>query len=239
MRILKSHVLSRDGLTDAIDYWRGQGGRIPSDIRRSARLRRLLDAGYPARWKVIALVRDPVAREISEFFHHLPERQPELLAAALSERTIERAVSLVLAGLSGYPDGTSRFAAEWFERELAGTFGINVRSYPFYKSQGYVRIQHPRADLLILRLEDMDRCFNPVIPSFLGMDGPIEMQPDNIGSEKPYAAIYRAVLERLSVPKAVSARICRTPWVRHFYSLSERDAFIERWASPERRNAGV
>jgi Putative capsular polysaccharide synthesis protein len=235
LRVLKSHLLSQNGLTYAIDYWRGRGGRLPHDLRHSIRLRRLLDAGYPGRWKVITLVRDPVAREISEFFHHLPERQPELLSSAPSEQSIESAVSLVQVYLSGYPDGFSKFAAQWFDNELAATFGINVRGYPFDKSLGYVRIQHPRADLLVLRLEDLNRCFNPVIPSFLGLDGPIEMRRDNIGSEKPYAGIYRAVLERLSVPKDVSARICRAPWARHFYSLSERDRFIERWASPEGR----
>lgn len=239
LRILKSHVLSPTGVAYASDYWRARGGRIPYDLRHSIRLRRLLDAGYPAHWKVITLVRDPVARELSEFFHHLPERQPELLAAPLNEQAIERAMSLVQTTLSGYPAGYSKFAAEWFDNELAGTFGINVRGYAFDRSLGYLQIQHPRADVLVLRLEELKHCFNRILPSFLGINRPIEMQRENVGLDKPYAGIYRAVLERLSVPKDVSARICRAPWARHFYSLSERDAFIERWASPERRNAGV
>lgn len=194
-------------------------------------------AGPPpggGRWRIVTLVRDPVARNVSAFFQNLPllgvdpaapggvaseeERVGELLA--LFERTY-----LVPGGAEAI-DGDP---LTWFDEELAPVFGADVYAAPFPAERGFAILETPRARVLVLRLEDLDRAAAPAFEAFLGLRG-LALRRGQEGEEKAYASLYRRFRERLRVAGDVLERIYGSRYARHFYTEAERARFRAMWS---------
>ena len=193
--------------------------------RRLAQRRGRSGSADKQRWKVITLVRDPVARHISSFFqtidHEIPNftqryrDDPSLLEQALTR--FEQAPP---------PDE----ALTWFDEEIQPALGIDVYAQPFPWAQGYAIHQTERLDLLILRLEDLPRVGSEALGNLLGVDAPIVKA--NEAADKEYADAYRAFQERLALSAAYLEQAYSSKLAQHFYSPAEIGAFREKWQTP-------
>jgi hypothetical protein len=184
-------------------------------------LRETFDQDTGGHWRVISLVRDPVARKVSYFFHtlerHLPGWRQRWQAGALP---IQEVMDAFLA--------LEDDAHEWFDLEVKAVLGIDVYETPFSAGQGYQIYRHPpKVDLLVLRLEDLPRVVGEALHSFLGLRDFV-LYPANLGQERGYAEVYRA-FKALPLPASFVQQAYSTRFARHFYTDAELGAFARRW----------
>lgn len=178
----------------------------------------LLAPRHPAR--IVSLVRDPVARNISFYFQTLDDLWQ-------TERAYERvSVERLLAEFH------ERFrherGIEWFDEEFKPVLGIDVYEHPFPRDLGYQRIDSGPYEVLIMRHDLDDRVKEKCLAELIGV-GPVSLRPANVGAEKPYADVYREFLRRVELPEGYVNRMLESKYARHFYGPEELARFRTRW----------
>lgn len=203
-------------------------GRLAERLVAEKSLRRMLDDGRLARrWKVITLVRDPVARNLSSFCEILDLQLDYHLRDKLRARGIDGVTrELGRMFLDTYPDHT--FPLEFFDTEMRPALGWNVFTTPFPHHAGYAIYRCERADVLLLRLEDLDRCVTRAFREFLGIDN-FTLVRENVGSEKDYSEMYRRLLDAIRLPESYLSRMYGSKYATHFYTTDELSRFNARW----------
>lgn len=190
-------------------------------VREYKRIRERFESNPEEHWTVISLVRDPVARLISDFFHHIDRNLPDWRNRwANGSLTIEQVESVFLAAT----DPTRH----WFEGEILGVLGIDVYAQPFPHEAGYeVYTRLPKVTLTVIRLEDMDRVAAGAIEKLLGLKG-LKLHRFNLGSENDYRAIYNQFKSR-PLPQWYLEKAYAGRMACHFYTRAELDRFAEKW----------
>jgi hypothetical protein len=221
------HWLSPDSISDVEERYRNSGtGIMPRHLITSRILRRRLDRDPQASWFIITLVRDPVARTISEFFELVRIFYPELITSDGSVHA-DRAIEVLQRAFENFDESTDR-ACTWFDRELKAVFGIDVFTHPFGQQGGYSFIRDRDVQVLVLRLEDLDRNIM-TLARFLSLSEPLHMVRANLSTTKEIASAHRFVLDNLCIPKPVCARIYSSRYAEHFYTGSMRSAWVQQW----------
>ncbi|MEZ5540430.1 MAG: putative capsular polysaccharide synthesis family protein [Pseudomonadota bacterium] len=174
---------------------------------------------YPLR--VITLVREPVANNVSMFFQIIDQYLGTDLAHA--DCSIDALIDVFIAQY------THSRPLTWLDAEVKTHFGIDVFEHPFPVEQGYTVINRDRISLLVLRVELDDRVKAQAIGDFLGLDN-FELVRSNVASQKSYAAQYAQFRDRVRLPAALLEQMYESRYARHFYSAAERAAFRARWS---------
>lgn len=193
-------------------------------IEQYRRIRSDFDQFPDRHWKVISLVRDPVARNVGSFFHnldhYLPGWRSRWRAGALP---VDEVVQAFLK-----EKGVHHTANVWFDVEFKPLLGIDVYDSPFPVADGFQFYANPpKVDLVIIRLEDLNRVASPVMEKFLGIRD-FKLYPSNIGDEKDYADIYRA-FKSTPLPLEYVEQTYQSRFARHFYGDAELQTFIRKW----------
>jgi hypothetical protein len=190
---------------------------------------RLAEIGGRARVPVISLVRDPIAREVSSVF-----QTSGLFRAALRHESGQLDAESALAFLAERfvgPDPCG-YAEQWFDRELAVAFGVDVFAQPFDHERGHCILRSPRADVLLLRTEDLDRTLPGAIAELLSLQAEPAVLRDNERALSTDGEAYAHVQKYLRLPRSVVERIYQGRLTRHFYGKQQIEAFVERWSEP-------
>ena len=116
----------------------------------------------------------------------------------------------------------------FFDRELKIVFDIDVFASNFPKSKGYKIYEGEKADLLLIRLEDLNRCARDAFEDFLNIDK-FTLESVNIGSQKKYALIYQKLKESIRLPDAYIDRMYQSKYMHHFYTTQEIQKFETKW----------
>jgi Putative capsular polysaccharide synthesis protein len=183
-------------------------------------LRRRLAGRRPGeRWYVVSLVRDPVARNISDFFRVGPDglgldfraEAIDVLGAAFLERYTGHDEPLV-----------------WFDEQLKTTFGLDVYERPFPQETGYAIYENELVRALVIRLEDLRSCAAPAFQEWVGLDG-FELVEANVTEPKATGALYRTFVESVELPPEYLSRMYGSRYARHFYSAQELARFRDQW----------
>ncbi|MHA2427317.1 MAG: putative capsular polysaccharide synthesis family protein [Candidatus Hermodarchaeia archaeon] len=223
------HFLSNRGIRNAEEFFLNLTNPInPGHLRLSKILRQILDKNSGTGWKVITLVREPIARDISDFFQTLDRYHPELMENG--EIKTNEIIELLVNAFSDYePDAD--YANTWFDKELKNVFCVDVYAYGFDLEKGYSIIRdRGNAEVLILRVEDLNMNLENALVRFLDLNNPISIIKSNVGSEKKYAEAYGNVLKDIRIPKAVCRKIYSAKYAQHFYSKRMLDKFTQRWS---------
>lgn len=202
----------------------------PSDflsaIEQGENLRTQIDENEDQYWNIISLVRDPIARNVGTFFHNLPDFIPDWRERYIKGDLDANYLMKFFLGLDtihGWPE-------YWFDAQLKSipSFNIDVYAEDFPHDLGYkIYSGNVRADLLILRLEDLDRCIKPAMLQFLGIEDFV-LHSVNIGEEKEYSEIYKG-FKKLPLPVEYVQQIYGTKFAHHFYTEEELMAFKKKW----------
>ncbi len=194
---------------------------------KGERLRRLAAsiAAIDARIAVVTTVREPVARAVSAFFHTLPRRHPELIDPGAHPGDVS---SRLQAALLERLDFWLAQSTRWFDEELRPLTGLDVCARDFPWDQGHARHASPRAELLLLRLEDLDRVAPAALGRLLGLAG-IDWRPVHRGVDGVAGALYARFLQDVRLPARVVRAAYAAPWVRRFYAPDELRRFEARW----------
>lgn len=232
--VYHTHFLSRQGIRNAELFFRSAGASVPYNIRFSKVLRRLLPDMYPI---IVTLVRDPIAREISNYFQ-IGERVFAALRTESKERpsaseAIVQEVSAQIQKLRR-PD---HHVHTWFDNELRSVFDVDVYSTPFSYERGFVLIRGVKAIVLLFRLEDLGRSFECGVQEAFESSDNFTLVVRNRSESKEYADLYRFVKRRISIPPEVCEAIYQTRYGRHFYGDMAAE-LTQKWSNKRVEEAG-
>ena len=226
--VVHLHQLSPDKVQRSIEALRRNPGYLHEHVVTSSVLvSKQLDWGcFPCR--IITLTREPVGRAVSFAFQDWKRQLPEV--SDLQNLEVDRMIDLVMEKLQ--PDAFHADPGQWFERELKSVFGIDVMSVPYDFEQGYVTISQGPVDVLVLRMEDLNRAMEAGLAALFDMpEQDIEMKRSNVGQKKKYADLLAEVKERLILPLSTSERIWNTDYAKHFYG-PDIDRLRKKWEAP-------
>ncbi|MFH1932395.1 MAG: putative capsular polysaccharide synthesis family protein [Pseudomonadota bacterium] len=201
-------------------------------------LRKQIDRGLNGKkWKIVTLTREPIGRNISTFFENLeinllsPGDQYEIKSDYYD-------IDHTVVKLDDMQELTSLFFDRlnhdvplvFFDRELKGVFGIDVFASDFPKSEGYKIYEGKQADVLLIRLENLNECACDALKKFLNING-FTLTNTNIGRKKDYALIYQKFKDSIALPDAYINKMYGSKYMRHFYSEEEIQRFEAKWRS--------
>ena len=171
--------------------------------------------------RVITLVREPIANNISMFFQIINQ----YLGAdrEVSDYGIDELIDVFLENYMHSRPLT------WLDAEIKTNFSIDVYQHSFPTDRGYTVISRGRVSLLILRCELDDRVKAQAIADFLDLDK-FDIVRSNVASEKDYASQYAEFRQRIKIPPALLDQMYNSKFARHFYSSEEREKFHAHWS---------
>lgn len=182
--------------------------------------------------KVITLVRDPVARDVSSFFQNLLLFFGEDHGRVADEESLAR-VARRLCGLfvDNYATGRTQHDADprdWLDEQLRPVFDVDVYRSRFPRESGYEIYESGSSAVLLMRMEDLDSCAGVAFKQFLGIED-FGMTNANVGTAKGYASLYETFKRELTLPRAYLDSMYGSRMARHFYSTDELSEFRRRW----------
>jgi hypothetical protein len=227
-KVVDRPVVHLHFLSDTIDkhfaQHRNAGVRpLPYHLFLGKALRKCLTSSR-VRVQVITLVRDPIARQLSDLFQNpqfhdygdaLQNCRPEDLTARFIA-DIDRGDSL-------------NYMFDWLDSEIRSVFGVDVFATDFDRQRGWQRYASDTAEVFLARVENLDQAFACGLPDFLGIPGPIEQVKANIRHETPAGELYGAMKNALALPDNVLRRVYSHCFCRHFYTDAELEQFIAKW----------
>lgn len=242
MPVLQVHALTQQGINALEKLYFGdklsifQESLLPETkhLLLSHYLRKALHSKCDEyEWKLITLVRDPVARNVSEFFYsvdtnkhkpYLPDFYDRHAANTITTEELIRRFQDVF-----HVDSPEfQLPLRWFDRELAAVTGIDVYASQFPKEKGYVRHRAGGFDVLLLKLEHLGRCSRKAIKEFLGLPD-FHLLEANLASRKRYYPVYKDFIQSISLPDSYLSRADCSKYARHFYSDEEIESFRKKW----------
>lgn len=173
--------------------------------------------------KIITLVRDPYARNVSDFFQGLTYWMFCYVFYS-GTRVDTRANSdetLVYNAFDTVYDHD--YALTWFEKEFKRMTGIDVYQYDFNKYDGWSIIKKGKYEILIIKLEKIKEVWQ-VIEEFAGKK--LEYTNSNTASAKWYKNIYVNFISNYKPAPQYLNRLYNSRLVKHFYTDDEINFFI-------------
>jgi hypothetical protein len=193
-------------------------GSLPAYDRLGLRLHeKVIEAGRPA--KIVTLVRDPIARNLSSYFEHFAD-----IWGLPDARGVVSMDDVYRGFLERYPHDES---LTWFDEELQRVTGLNVYDHPF-PATGHLQLQSGRLDLLILRSDLPNETKRLALSNFLGTNLP-PFGEANRTADKSHGETYEQFRRSLRLPPEYVERMLSSRYCRHFYSDEEREALRQMY----------
>lgn len=177
---------------------------------------------------IVTLVREPIRREVSEFFQYVQYLHPELLDDDGNLKT-HRASRVIQARFMFY-DESKNYTCRWFDTEIKELFDVDVFDHPFDHNRGYTLIEQGNVRLLVFRLEDVNRTLNDGLRLLLGSEYKDWEGQANVGEKKQSGDQYRSLLESFKMRASICDKVYSSRYARHFYTDQERLTFREKWS---------
>jgi hypothetical protein len=221
----QTHFISEEGVAEAGKLHRDHDSD-PIHLQLGARLREELIRHPEKEVRMITLVRDPVARAVSDLFEN-----PNLLVenGDLRAMPLEQVVEIAAEHLRRSVEYTEK----WFDRELCGLLGFDFFARPFDREAGFSVMEEGRFSLLVGKLELLSKNGARYLGEFLGRDSGLEIPKRRARSATGEASLYRQVRANLRLPEDVLNEVYESRVPRHFYSGEEISGFRETWVSRE------
>ncbi len=166
--------------------------------------------------KIITMVRDPVARNLSAFFQNLDQSQVTAKTSITSDFFAYTNHLLPLT---------------WFDVEFKKHLDIDIYRHPFDSTRGWERIRENGYDILILQLESLAHNVE-IISDFIGSASYSLSQQKgtyNTGKTKWYAELYSSAKDHISFSEEYINLMYSSKFAKHFYSTHQLETFRQHW----------
>lgn len=187
------------------------------------------------KWKVVTLVRDPVARNLSTFFEHI-EIVPSASDREQTFRSVEYGFEVTIENGDLEPLIDLFFEKcrhdtpiIYFDREFKTIFDIDLFASDFPKTKGYQIYEAAEADILLIKLEYLDQCTAEAFKAFLNIDN-LSLVRHNVGSQKETSDIYQLFKESINLPESYIDHMYASKVAQHFYTEAEISRFRAKWS---------
>lgn len=200
--------------------------RRPLNVRVSGRVAyHLKEEGMDRRnWKLVSVFREPVARNVSVFFLSI-----DAFVDNFHERYRNGDIDnqeLLTVFLDKFPHNQP---LEWFDDEIKQVFGINVLDHPFSKERGYQVIRSGNVDLLLMKLEQLDACYQLAFQEFLDVTIS-DLKNTHVTELDPSKPMYADFVKNTVFPKDYLDRMYTSDFAQHFYTEQEISGFRQKWS---------
>jgi hypothetical protein len=185
-------------------------------IRRAIRRRRTL--------KIITLVRDPIGRNVSMYFHDLHYWLAYYFSEVRPDRVGRADMNTLIDCFRETFDHT--YPLDWFDKELKRLTGIDVYEHAFDRATGCTKIDRDGVSLLVIQTEKLRECWHAV-EEFCGRK--LELREDNRSARKWYGTLYASFLDTYSLNADELERIYSSRYATFFFSEETRDELRSRW----------
>ncbi len=172
--------------------------------------------------KVITMVRDPIARNVSSYFQHLDE----IWGVRKAHERIE--LDELLRGFHEVFEHDEPLT--WFDTEIRDLFDIDVFASAFDRERRWSVLEADPWSVLVMRADLPDDGKQQAMQELLGCPVPV-LSRSNVGEDKGYASVYTAFKDRLELPSAYLDRFYDAPVTRHFFTDEEIDRLRRRWVA--------
>ena len=219
-------ALKQKGIHALHAHWMQGRGEYPTTKKH---LVKEIKRGARDDWKVISLVREPVARNVSAFFQSIEKYYPAYKEYKYKEAVLE-------CFLQEYDH---QWPEEWFDAEIMDIFDFDPFSEKFDRRQGYKIYKVKYGEILIIRLEDANRVVPEAMEEFLGIED-IEMVTSNGFIQRHNGTrvgkIYQEFMETVEFSEDFLDEMYDMRHAKHFYSKREIKNFKEMWSDNDKRN---
>jgi hypothetical protein len=220
VRPIQLHVLDPARISRIVREHEDRGFAPPDHIVDAKRLQALI-ANPNQKFRIISLVRDPVARNLSALFESWDVYPPSCSEAdglaALAEWFVMNFDYSVL---------------KWFDHEIAAGVGVDVYSQPFDHARKSLVIETDRVKMLILRKEDSQHEKERNLEDFLQVSG-LHLGFSNTSESKPIAPLWKTMKSSAKISSILADIVYNSQLVRHFYTPEEITAFRIPWTPSE------
>lgn len=172
--------------------------------------------------KIITLVRDIYARNVSAFFQNFAFWLVQYgnIAADDLEKDNDVYVNKVFEKVFDHD-----YPYQWFDIELKEFTHIDVFDYPFDKEKGWSRIEKGKYDILIIKLESIANATG-IIENFCGAT--LKLHNTNISDYKWYGEVYKKFKRNYVPTEAYLNMLYTSKTAQHFYSHQEITGFKKK-----------
>lgn len=174
-------------------------------------------------WKVVTVVRDPVARNVSAFFLGIERYIPDFYQL-YADQQIEM-TEVVETFLRDY---SHNIPLQWLDDEIKAPFGVDVYNESFPQERGYAILHHGTVDLLILKLESLHVCYREAFKAFMGIEN-ASLQDTHITNKDSTRGAYNKLLSAMKLPEDFLDEMYASKYASHFFSRSEIANFKQKW----------
>jgi len=223
------HLHYMSGIDYMMNLCRKQSLPLQDHILASIFCKRMLKRARAngTKLNVISLVRDPISKNISQFFQNIevsyPEfGYPEKVKTLSQEELIAEVIDFFIKNFI-HDD-----PLVWFDVELKQFTNIDVFEETFPHEKGYKIYENELFRILLIRLENLNSCTSEAMDSFLGFKN-FTLQSENVSNEKDYAELYQKVKRKIRLPDTYIDKMYSSKMARHFYTASEIEGFKKKW----------
>ena len=169
--------------------------------------------------KVISIVREPVARQISLLWHYWGTSGEPFLEKYGSLEEIEE-------DFYSIPNKEDEF--QWYKKEFEKTLNINIYDYQFDRERGYSIIEEDGISILLLKMEKMNE-LEDVIGQFCGIEN-FKILKANMASQKEYFYAYQNYLDHVKIPvDFFEYYYLGNKYMDYFYTEEEKKEMGKKW----------
>ena len=212
-RIFHIHYFSENGIkTSRQEHKNSSRKSLPFHLITSIILSRLIKK-YKNKFYVITIFREPIQRKISSFFQNLDKYKQEINLNGLSFNSNK--INLILN--DKYFLTNSNEEDLWIKNELINTFGFLVYKKNEIKNNNYILEKTPNVDLLILKMENLNKNFSFAVSNFLNLEKPINFKKYNSGEEKYYKNEYKKFNDNFKLKTQTLKILTETKYFNTFY----------------------
>lgn len=186
--------------------------------------------------KIITMVRDPLAQQVSLFFQIIYSYYLSTINNFYDLQKMFDDIFVYNTNIYKYNDrfldlylSDTRYKnfEVWFEKEIKDNLDIDVFEHRFDKNRGYSNIHKDNIDILIIKLENINKLEN-IIGNYINITN-FKLQIENDSNQKLYKREYTEFKEKFKIPKDYINELYSSKYIKHFYNEEEIDFFRKKW----------
>jgi len=213
------HYLQENTVTKLKNRHVEIGMKIPPHLLRSEIIleQKLLDTSG---FKIISLLRDPVARNLSAFFQNIDSFFPN---GSYKQKTSEELIDTFMKKYS------HNVSINWFESEFKQTLGLDICDFDIDTSAGVYFFEKNGIDILLMKVESKDENKTAALIKFLDYDDDFELLKTNVGEDKSYAEQYKEFKKMIKIPTEYLDKMYNSRLITSFYSENDIEKMKNKW----------
>ncbi|ACK64155.1 conserved hypothetical protein [Rippkaea orientalis PCC 8801] len=221
--IYHTHVLNPKQLEDLRQKiksynYRRYGERVITELYLHKQIQQGLNGKT---WKIITLVREPIGKNISDFFENL-DNDVWYRNEYIGHKNVDE---LMEHFLNEFPHEA---VLTWLDRHITNVFGIDILGKDFPKNKGYQIFKTDNIEILLIRMEDINLKIVEAMREFMNIEN-FTLSKVNIGDEKKYANKYQQFKQSINLPESYLNKMYNSKYTKHFYSENEIENFQVKW----------